>query len=143
MADIPGLIEGAHEGRGLGVRFLKHVERTRLLVHLIDVADRSGRDPVEEYHVILSELAGFNPEVATKPMLLVASRIDAAGDGARLESLRHFARELGEPLFEISAVTGQGLEELKRAIWKRLDLIPRPVDRRPADAIEPASAREQ
>jgi GTPase len=127
MADIPGLIAGAHEGRGLGVRFLKHIERTRLLVHLIDVAEPSDRDPVEDYHVILSELSSFSPEVAAKPMLLVASRVDAAGRGECLEVLRRFARERGEPLYEISAVTGQGIEDLKRAIWERLERIPRPL----------------
>lgn len=127
MADIPGLIEGAHEGRGLGIRFLKHIERTRLLVHLIDVAEQSERDPAEDYRVILSELASFSPEVAAKPMLLVASRVDAAGQGDRLEILRRFARERDEALYEISAVTGQGIEELKRAIWGRLEQIPRPL----------------
>jgi GTP-binding protein len=127
MADIPGIIEGAHEGRGLGIRFLKHIERTRLLVHLMDVAEQSGRDPVEDYRVILSELASFSPEVAAKPMLLVASRVDAAGDGSRLETLRRFAHDRGEPLYEISAVTGQGLEELKNAIWEGLEQIPRPA----------------
>jgi GTP-binding protein len=127
MADIPGLIEGAHEGRGLGIRFLKHIERTRLLVHLIDVAEQSERDPVEDYRIILSELASFSPEVAAKPMLLVASRVDAAGKGDRLEILRRFARERDEALYEISAVTGQGVEELKRAIWVQLEQIPRPL----------------
>lgn len=143
MADVPGLIAGAHEGRGLGIRFLKHVERTRLLVHLIDVAENSGRDPVEDYHVILSELESFSPEVAAKPTLLVASRVDAAGDSPRLESLRRFARQRDEPLFEISCVTGQGVEELKRAIWKRLEQIPRVADpRRLPDVVEHAPARE-
>lgn len=127
MADIPGLIEGAHEGRGLGIRFLKHIERTRLLVHLIDVAEQSERDPVEDYRVILSELASFSPEVAAKPMLLVASRVDAVGKGDRLDILRRFARERDEALYEISAVTGQGIEELKRAIWRQLEQIPRPL----------------
>ena len=143
MADIPGLIAGAHEGRGLGIRFLKHVERTRLLVHLIDVAENFGRDPVEDYHVILSELASFSPEIAAKPMLLVASRVDAAGSGPRLESLRRFARERGEPLLEISCVTGQGVEELKQAIWRELESIPRAVVlRRPAGDIDPTPVRE-
>ena len=127
MADIPGIIEGAHEGRGLGIRFLKHIERTRLLVHLIDVAEESERDPVEDYRVILAELASFSPEVAAKPMLLAASRVDAAGDGGRLNILRRFAQERNETLYEISAVTGQGIEELKRAIWARLEQIPRPL----------------
>ena len=126
MTDIPGLIAGAHLGRGLGIRFLKHVERTRLLLHLIDVAEQSGRDPVEDYRVILKELESFSPTVAGKPMLLVASRVDAAGEGDRLIALREFCRELERPLYEISCVTGEGLEELKRATWAVLEQIPRP-----------------
>jgi GTP-binding protein len=125
MADIPGLIAGAHEGKGLGVRFLRHVERTRLLLHLIDVAENSGRDPVEDYDVILNELRSFSPVVAAKPMLLLASRIDAAGEGDRLPRLREFCRERGLRLHEISSITGQGLEELKEAIWAKLEQLPR------------------
>jgi GTP-binding protein len=125
MADIPGLIAGAHEGRGLGARFLKHLERTRVLLHLIDVAEHSGRDPVEDYWVILRELENFSPVVAAKPMLLVASRIDAAGDGFRLFGLREFCREQGKHLHEISCVTGEGLEELKRAAWAMIEQFPR------------------
>jgi len=125
MADIPGLIAGAHEGRGLGVRFLKHIERTRLLLHLIDVAEHSGRDPVEDYWVIMKELESFSPTVARKPMGLVASRVDAAGDGDRLVALREFCRERGERLYEISCVTGEGLEDLKRATWATLEKMPR------------------
>ncbi|HEV2246354.1 MAG TPA: GTPase ObgE [Terriglobia bacterium] len=126
MADIPGLIAGAHEGKGLGDRFLKHVERTRLLLHLIDVAEISARDPVEDYHVIISELESFSPVVAGKPMIMVASRVDAAGDSNRLFALREFCRGQKRPLYEISSVTGEGLEELKRAAWGRLQEIPRP-----------------
>lgn len=126
MADIPGLMAGAHLGRGLGIRFLKHVERTRLLLHLIDVAEHSGRDPVEDYHVIVSELESFSPVVASKPMLVVASRIDAAGEADRLLALREFCRERGMKLYEISCVTGEGLDELKRAAWATLEQIPRP-----------------
>jgi GTP-binding protein len=121
MADIPGLIAGAHEGRGLGVRFLKHIERTRLLLHLIDVAEVSDRDPVEDYHTILRELASFSPTVAKIPMLLVASRVDVAGSGQRLAALRDFCREQGKQLFEISGVTGEGLEKLKWATWAALE----------------------
>ena len=128
MADIPGLISGAHEGKGLGIRFLRHVERTRLLLHLIDAAEYSGRDPVEDYEVILNELRSFSPVVAAKPMLLVASRIDAVGQGDRLARLREFAAERGLRLYEISPLTGQGLEELKMAVWAKLEQLPRSAD---------------
>lgn len=122
MADIPGLIEGAHLGRGLGVRFLKHIERTRLLLHLIDVAETTQRDPVEDYRVILGELESYSAEVARKPELIVASRVDAAGKGERLQALRKFCVQQGKPLYEISAVTGEGLEELKSAVWAALQV---------------------
>jgi GTPase len=127
MADIPGLIEGAHQGRGLGTRFLKHIERTRLLLHLVDVAEHAGRDAIEDYHTILKELESFSPTVAAKPMLVVASRIDAAGEGDRLFTLREFCRAEGLPLYEISSVTGEGLKELTRAAWEKLEEIPRPA----------------
>jgi GTP-binding protein len=100
------------------------VERTRLLLHLIDVAENSGRDPVEDYHVILNELNSFSPVVAAKPMLLLASRIDAVGGSDRLIRLREFCAERGLPLYPISSVTGEGLEGLKEAIWARLEQIP-------------------
>ena len=125
MADIPGLIAGAHLGRGLGTRFLKHVERTRLLLHLIDTAEQSGRAPVEDYQVVMEELRSFSPVVADKPMLLVASRIDAAGSGERLSALREFCRARNMPLIEISSVTGAGLEELKQRTWAMLEQIPK------------------
>ena len=129
MADIPGLIAGAHLGRGLGTRFLRHVERTRLLLHLIDTAEQSGRAPVEDYQVIMKELKSFSPVVADKPMLLVASRIDAAGSGERLKALRDFCRTRNMPLIEISSVTGEGLEQLKRQTWAMLESIGRSDDR--------------
>ena len=128
MADIPGLIAGAHEGKGLGIRFLRHVERTRLLLHMVDVAEQSCRDPLEDYDVILNELESFSPVVAAKPTLLVASRIDAVGEGDRLVRLREFCTERGLPLHEISSVTGEGLEKLKEAIWARLERIPKSSD---------------
>ena len=129
MADIPGLIAGAHLGRGLGIRFLKHVERTRLLLHLIDVAEQSERDPVEDYRVVMEELRSFSPVVAAKPMLLVASRCDAAGSGARLQPLRQFCGEEGRELIEISSVTGEGLNELKQRAWTMLESIKASGDR--------------
>ena len=134
MADIPGLIEGAHQGKGLGDRFLKHVERTRLLLHLVDVAEHSGRDPLEDFSVIQKELESFSPVIAQKPMLLVASRVDAVGDGFRLFALREFCREHGTPLYEISSVTGEGLDDLKRAAWAKLQEIPQPAFTPEADA---------
>ncbi|MGH9354986.1 MAG: GTPase ObgE [Terriglobia bacterium] len=127
MADIPGLISGAHLGRGLGIRFLRHIERTRVLLHLIDVAENTGRDTVEDYHVIVRELESFSEELACKPTLLVASRVDAAGQGVTRASLRNFCQEKGVNLYEISAVTGEGLEELKRAVWAALEGSPRPL----------------
>lgn len=138
MADIPGLIAGAHEGRGLGTRFLRHIERTRLLLHLVDVAEHSGRDPIEDYAVILKELESFSPTVAAKPMLLVASRIDAAGEGDRLLALREFSREQGRKLYEISAATGEGLKELLEAAWSALEHIPKPIPE-PDSSTVPAS----
>lgn len=126
MADIPGLIAGAHEGKGLGTRFLRHIERTRVLLHLIDAAEATDRDAIEDFRVIMGELESFSPAVASKPMLLVASRIDAADNGLRLEALRDFARQRGEKLYEISAVTGAGLDELKRAAWALLEQSPQP-----------------
>ncbi len=120
LADIPGLIEGAHEGHGLGIRFLRHVERTRLLVHLVDVSDFSGRDPAHDFDVILTELASFNAELAQKPMLVVASKIDACQDPTRIEAVRMKAQEHGLPFFQISSATGAGIEELRFAMSSRL-----------------------
>jgi len=92
---------------------------------MIDTAEQSGRDPVEDYRVIMEELKSFSPVVASKPMLLVASRVDAAGSGERLTALREFCRARSMVLIEISSVTGQGLEQLKRQIWAMLEQIPR------------------
>jgi GTP-binding protein len=116
VADIPGLIEGAHLGHGLGVQFLKHIERTRLLVHLVDVSENSGREPVEDFRVVMEELAGFNEDLPKKPMFVVASKVDVAQDPERVESLRALAASKELPFFEISSVTGLGIEALKRAM---------------------------
>jgi GTP-binding protein len=120
IADIPGLIEGAHLGQGLGIQFLRHVERTRLLAHLVDVSDSSGREPVHDFEVILRELAAFSEDLAAKPMLVVATKIDVAQDPARVESLRALAAERGLPFFAISSVTGEGLEQLRYAMAERV-----------------------
>ncbi|HXK07771.1 MAG TPA: GTPase ObgE [Verrucomicrobiae bacterium] len=120
VADIPGLIEGAHQGAGLGIQFLRHIERTRLLVHLVDVSDATGREPVRDFEIVLQELASFSQDLAAKPMILVASKIDAAQDGARIAALRDLARERGLEFFEISSVTGQGIDALKFAMAERV-----------------------
>ena len=93
LADIPGLIAGAHEGHGLGIQFLRHVERTRLLVHLVDVSNFSGRNPAEDFDVILEELGQFSAELIKKPMIVVASKIDACQDPSRIEAVRAKAAE--------------------------------------------------
>jgi GTPase len=116
VADIPGLIEGAHRGAGLGIRFLKHVERCRLLCHLVD-ASTSG-DAERDIAVLEQELAAFSQNVASRPRALVASKCDAVSDPARLESIRRAAERRGLPYFEISAVTGAGLGGLVRYFFR-------------------------
>jgi GTP-binding protein len=116
VADIPGLIEGAHLGHGLGVQFLRHIERTRLLVHLVDVSESSGREPVADFHVVMGELAGFSEDLVKKPMFVVAAKIDVAQDTQRVDGLRRLAAAEGLPFYEISSVTGQGIEALKYAM---------------------------
>ena len=120
VADIPGLIEGAHLGHGLGIQFLRHIERTRLLAHLVDVSDSSGRDPVHDFETVMEELASFSPDLAQKPMILVATKMDAAQDAERVARLRKLAAERGLACFEISSVTGQGIDALKFAMAERV-----------------------
>jgi GTP-binding protein len=120
MADIPGLIEGAHEGHGLGTQFLRHIERTSLLLHLIDVSDSSGREPIEDYEVICRELESFSKDLRDKPMMVAATKIDATQSPDRIARLRSFCMERGLEFVPISAVTGAGLSELKYALGSRL-----------------------
>ena len=120
VADVPGLIEGAHLGQGLGVQFLRHIERTRVLAHLVDVSDSSGRpDPVEDFKVINKELAGFGHGLDEKPMIVVATKIDAANPD-KLKKLAAHAKRRKLEFHSISAVTGQGIDELKWALAKRV-----------------------
>ncbi len=123
VADIPGLIEGAHTGTGLGTQFLRHIERTRLLAHLIDVSDASGRpDPVQDFKVIMSELASFGAGLESKPMIVVASKLDVANP-EKLAQLRKHCKRLKLSLREISAVTGKGVPELKYAMGRMVAQI--------------------
>ena len=116
VADMPGLIEGAHLGSGLGIQFLRHIERTRVLAHLIDVSDGSGRpDPVEDFKVICSELESFGHGLMDKPMIVVATKLDAANP-QKLKKLAASAKRRKLPFHAISAVTGEGIEELKFAL---------------------------
>ncbi len=123
VADVPGLIEGAHLGSGLGVQFLRHIERTRLLVHLVDVSDASGRpDPVEDFKVINRELASFGHGLDEKPMIVVATKIDTANTEKLKKLSTHIKRRKLE-FHAISAVTGEGIDELKWAVAKRLRAV--------------------
>jgi GTPase len=123
VADIPGLIEGASEGAGLGDRFLRHVERTKLLLHLVDVSSISGRDPVADYEAINRELENYDAELAGRPQIVVATKIDALDEPERLEALRVRAAADGRDFFEISAVARQGTPELVFAVSEKLDEI--------------------
>ncbi len=122
VADIPGLIEGAHLGHGLGVQFLRHIERTRLLVHLVDVSEATGRDPKEDFRIVMGELAGFDEQLAKKPMFVVASKVDVAQDDARIQTVREVADAASLPFYEVSSITGRGIEELKYAVASALGL---------------------
>ena len=119
VADIPGIIEGAHEGRGLGIQFLKHIERTSVLVHLVDMSE-TGRDPRHDFETLLVELEKFSEELAKKPMLIVASKMDAAQDPEAVEAIRHMAEARGLPFFKLSSVAGLGVEDLKFALAERV-----------------------
>ncbi len=124
VADIPGLIEGAHEGTGLGDRFLRHIERTKLLLHLVDVSSASGRDPVHDYETVNHELEAYNSDLALRPQIVVATKIDALDEPERLEVLRHQALADGKPFFAISAAANRGVRELVNAMASRLAELP-------------------
>jgi GTP-binding protein len=149
VADVPGLIEGAHAGHGLGHRFLSHLERTKVLVHLVDVSSASGRDPVADYDVITRELELFPARDATgerlveKPVIAVANKIDALDDPDRLASLRRHAEKLGIPFHAVSAATGEGIDGLLESIWRevaaareRASAEPRTAPRDPQEGPE-------
>jgi GTP-binding protein len=120
VADVPGLIAGAHAGQGLGDRFLRHIERTLVLIHLVDVSSASGRDPVDDFEVILEELRLFDPRVAAKPQIVAANKIDALDDPSRLERLEARVRQHRLPLYRVSGVTGEGVGELLEAAWRHV-----------------------
>jgi GTP-binding protein len=131
VADVPGLIEGAHEGHGLGHRFLGHVERTKVLIHLVDVSSGSGRDPVEDFDIIQRELSLYTPDAETsaepgrvsladRPMIVAPNKIDALDEPDRLERVQARAKELGFEVIPISAAAGMGIDALLEAIWRHI-----------------------
>jgi GTP-binding protein len=126
VADVPGLIEGAHAGHGLGHRFLSHLERTKVLVHVVDVSPASGRDPVEDFEIIARELALFpgrdaaGERLSDKPLIAAANKIDALDDPERLARLDRHLQARGVPLYPVSAATGEGMTALLEAIWRNV-----------------------
>src|SRR6267143_3709099 len=120
VADVPGLIEGAHRGLGLGHQFLRHLERTKVLVHLVDVSGASGRDPASDLDTVRRELELLQPTRAAKPQLVAANKMDAVDDVTRVDALARRASELKLPFFRVSAASGAGLPELLEAMWHRL-----------------------
>ncbi len=120
VADVPGLIEGAHRGLGLGHQFLRHLERTRLLVHVIDVSGATGRDPVQDVETIRRELELYRPEFAGRPQIAAANKMDAVADPAEVDRLAAHLAALSIPLFRVSAASGAGVDALVEAMWASL-----------------------
>jgi GTP-binding protein len=116
VADIPGLISGAHEGKGLGIKFLKHIERTSLLLHLVDVSESTTGDPVEDLEVIREELRLYHHGLVEKPFLVAATKIDIAGEGLRAKALFHYCEKKKIPFFEVSSATGKGMDHMIRSL---------------------------
>lgn len=129
IADIPGLIEGAHLGHGLGTKFLKHVERTKILLHIIDVSPYSERDPVQDFRTVMKELEAFSPRLVKRHQILAANKIDLLGEKkGGLDEVRELARREGLPFFAISALKEEGLKKLVNSISKTLDLLKERTD---------------
>jgi len=124
LADIPGIIEGASEGAGLGHDFLRHIDRCRLLIHMVDVSGSEGRDPVEDFEAINAELRQYSPELAQRPMIVAGNKVDIAPDREGLEKLKAHVEKLGLPFFELSAAAHQGTKELMWFAANRLAELP-------------------
>ena len=125
IADIPGLIEGASEGVGLGIQFLRHIERTRLLLHVVDVAGTEGRNPVEDFYTINKEIEKYSKKLATRKQIIVANKIDSMQDETLYNELEKVAKENNMKIFKVSAVTGQGMKELMIEVSKILKTLPK------------------
>jgi len=121
VADIPGIIEGAHEGAGLGLQFLRHVERTKLLVHVLDLSPMTGRDPIDDFETLNMELKSYSPELYEKPQIVAPNKVDITESREKLGEIRGYFEKRGIPIFPISGATGEGLKELVRETGKRLE----------------------
>jgi GTP-binding protein len=141
MADIPGLIEGAGDGIGLGHEFLRHVERCRLIVHVVDVSGMEGRDPAEDFGIINRELKKFSEELSERPQIVAANKCDMASP-EQIKEFRKFIEEQGYDFYEISAATTQGTKELVNAIAAELDRLP-PIKEYEAEPLTPKELDER
>ena len=133
IADIPGLIEGASDGIGLGHQFLKHVERCRLLIHIVDVSGHEGRDPKEDFIKINEELVKFNPELAKQPQIVAGNKIDMA-EPEQIEDFKNWVEQQGYEYFSICAPIKEGTQELMNAVWNKLQQLP-PIKEYEAEEI--------
>lgn len=123
LADIPGLIEGASKGAGLGHRFLRHIERTKFLIHLIDISDSREHEPEKAFELVMNELKEYSKELAKKPQIVVGTKIDILSDRSIIEKLRAYFKGKGYEFMAISAVTGEGIKDLKELIWKYKEML--------------------
>lgn len=143
VADIPGIIEGAHQGVGLGHAFLRHVERTRLLLHIVDVSGIEGRDPLEDFHAINRELRLYSEKLAEKPQIVLANKADIPGFAEQYESFKAEIEKLGLKVFPISAATRQGIAEVLKYTWETLSKMPREEETENYELYDPAMAKQE
>jgi GTPase len=141
VADIPGLIEGAHRGHGLGTKFLRHVERTRVLLHLVDLSE-SGREPAHDLEIIDHELAAFSPDLARKPQIVVGTKMDTGPKASRVRAVKAACRKRRVPFMAISAVSGEGVRDLLEAVWPLLQQASAAKVREAAPNVEDPSKEE-
>ncbi|OPZ83271.1 MAG: GTPase ObgE [Firmicutes bacterium ADurb.Bin419] len=127
LADIPGLIEGAHEGTGLGYQFLRHVERTRMLIHVVDISGSEDREPINDFDIINSELKQYNPKLFEKPQVVAANKMDVTGAEEKLRIFTEDLESKGYKVFPVSAATNKGLKELFYYVSRQLDEIPNTI----------------
>jgi len=123
VADIPGLIKGAHEGTGLGIKFLRHIERTKVLIHLLDLSPLTERDPIEDCHVMNKELEAYSPDLIRKPQIIAPNKIDITEAREKLKGIKTYFKKLGIEVFPISSATGEGLKRLIEEVGKRLERL--------------------